>query len=276
MVLRISPTMDAMFTGCPAQYYQRYVLGRKVPPGIALHMGTGLHKASEVNFVQKKTTREDLPKSVLEDAAEQGFKDRLEEEGVLLSQEEKGRASLLLEESRVKTIEMAGVLHEEVAPLIQPIEVEAEVEFTRENTPGIVYRGRLDIADESQKLIDIKTSKARWGKDKGDGQNQPVFYMTGARESLNIDSDEFLFHIVTKAKTPTHQLVSTTCDESDLIALEQRALVLQAMRAAGLFPPCDPESWRCSPKWCGYFLAGCKYISKRRIFSYINREEVSE
>jgi len=253
-----------MFFGCPAAYYQRYILGRKVPPGIALHMGTGLHAAADVNFTQKMATREDLPRDVFEDAAEQEFNRRLKDEGVLLSKEDAGRATLYLEECKVKTIQMAGVLHDDVAPDVQPIAVERDIEFTRDATPGIVYAGRLDVLDETHDVIDVKSSKARWGAGKAEEQDQPVFYLPGARETLGTKSEEFVYHIVTKAKTPTHQVVRTTRDESDLVALEERAKTMKAMRDAGLFPPCDPGSWRCRPLYCAYFLAGCKYKSARQ------------
>lgn len=272
MILRLSPTQLSMFFGCAFQYYQRYILGRIVPPGIALHMGSGLHAAADVNFTQKMATRKDMPRDVFEDAAEQEFNRRLNDEGVLLSKEEAGRSTHFLEECKLKTIEMARVLHDDVAPEIQPIAVEKTIEFTREATPGIVYTGRLDVLDETHDVIDVKSAKSRWGAGKAEEQDQPLFYLPGARETMGTKSEKFVYHIVTKAKTPTHQVVETTRDESDLVALEERAKTMKSMRDAGLFPPCDPGHWRCSPIWCGFYLAGCKYISKRKKMVYINRK----
>jgi len=272
MVLRLSPSQVSTFFGCPAAYYQRYILGRKIPPGIALHMGTGLHAASDVNFTQKMASRRDLPRDVFADAAEQAYNERLRDEGVLLPQEDASRAKLFLEECKVKTIQMAGVLHDDVAPLVQPIAVEKDVEFTREGVPGVVFAGRLDVLDETHDVIDIKGSKSKWPAGKAEQEGQPVFYLHGAREYLGTQSKDFIFHVITKGKTPVHQPVRTTRDESDLLALEEQAKIIVNMRKAGLFPPCDPGHWRCSPVWCGYYLAGCKYISRRKRLVYINRE----
>ena len=273
MIWKLSPTQLSMFLGCAAAYYQRYILGRKTPPGIALAMGTGLDEAANVNFIQKQATRVDLPLEEFEDAAATAFERRIRQDGLLLTREDMSRGSdLVIAEAKDKTVEIARKLGECVAPLIQPVGVQLTVEFMRDANPGVVHFGKIDVMDETHDVIDVKSSANRWAKEKASSQVQPTFYINGVKETLNADPKRFLYHIITKGKKPVHQVVETFRDESDLIALDESVKTMVNMRNAGLFPPCDPDGWRCGPKWCGFYLAGCKYISKRRTTIYINRE----
>jgi hypothetical protein len=275
VMLYLSPTQLSMFFGCAAAYYQRYILGRKIPPGIALVMGSGLDAAANVNFTQKQATRIDLPISDFEDAAATEFDERVKNEGLLLTKEEASRSSLLIGESKDKSVELARKLCTDVAPRIQPIAVQAKVCFERDAVKDVAFEGFVDVVDESHDVIDVKSSKNKWQEDKASSEEQPTFYLKGARETLGTQSEKFTYHIITKGKTPQHQVVDTTRDESDLVSLDNRANVLVTMRKAGLFPPTDPGSWRCGPMWCGYYLAGCPFISKRKKMAYINREDQS-
>ena len=250
-----------MFSGCAAAYYQRYICGIKTPPGVALLIGTGLHGGAELNLRQKIETRQDLPLSDVKDAAATAFESRLAEDGVFMTKEEKEISDQLLGEAKDKTVQMVGVFHKSASPMIQPVAVEEEVSFTRENLPDVVFHGILDVIEENDDVLDIKSSKARWPDAKAENEIQPSFYLPGAQE-LGKKPKNFVYHVITKAKTPVHQVVTTTRDESDLIALEQRARVMMACISAGLFPPCEPDHWRCSPKWCGYFM-NCKFKSER-------------
>ena len=272
MILRLSPSQTSTFYGCPASYYQSYILGRRVPPGIALAIGTGLDEAANVNFLQKQATRVDIPLEDFEDAAATAFEKRVRRDGLLLTREEASRADAFIAEAKDLTVTLARKLGEVVAPLIQPIAVQSTVEFTRKANPNVIHTGKIDVMDETHDVIDVKSSKNRWPKAKAASQVQPTFYLPGAKETLNAQPKRFVYHIITKAKTPAHQVVETTRDESDLVALDIRVKIIVDMRKAGLFPPCDPDHWRCGPKWCGFFLAGCKYISTRRKMVYINRE----
>ncbi len=272
MILRLSPTQIGMFFRCAAAYLQRYILKRKVPPGIALIIGSGVDEAANVNFNQKKSTNIDLPMDMFEDAAADAFMKRLSSDGLMLEREQASRAKAFIAESKDKTVDMARVLCEEVAPKIQPIAVQSNVDFTRDATPNIIYTGKLDVMDETHDVIDVKTSKNRWPKNKAAAEDQPTFYLEGVRQTFGAKPKKFVYHIITKGKEPSHQEVETNRDESDLVTLEERAKTMTSMIKAGLFPPCDPGSWGCSPVYCGFYLAGCKYISKRKKMAYINRE----
>lgn len=257
-----SPSQMGMFFGCAAAYYQRYIMGLKVPPRIALLLGSGVDKGAETNFRQKIETHEDLPLGDVQDATATAFDERLDADGVYLMKEEKPMTDSLLSEAKDKAVQMVGVFHRQAAPAIQPISVQTEVSFFREELEDVVFRGFPDIIDENENVLDVKTSKNKWSEGKAENEFQPTFYLPGARAS-GMKASKFTYHIVTKAKTPVYQVVDTERDESDLLALEERARTMVACIKAGLFPPVEPDHWRCSsPKWCGYYV-NCKYKSER-------------
>lgn len=264
-----SPSQMGMFFGCAAAYYQRYILGIKVPPGVALLLGSGVDKGAETNFRQKIDTREDLPLSDVQDATATAFDERLDADGVYLLNDEASQAEQLLGEAKDKAVQVVSVFHCQAAPRIQPISVQTEVSFIREDLDDVVFRGFPDIIDNNENVLDVKTSKLKWPDGKAENEFQPTFYLPGVRAS-GMKAEKFTYHIVTKTKTPTHQVVDTERDESDLLALEERARTMVACIKAGLFPPVEPDHWRCSsPKWCGYYV-NCKYKSERdknRFFS---------
>jgi hypothetical protein len=262
-----------MFSRCQVAYYRRYICGEIIPPAIALIMGTGLHGGAELNFKQKMETRKDLPVSDVKAAAAAVFEERLSVDGVYMTMEEKTRADQLLGESKDKMIEMTGVFQREASPRIQPLAVEKEISFKRESLPDVVFNGQLDLVEESgQNVIDIKTSKNKWQEGKADSELQPTFYLQGARE-IGMNPQQFIYHVVTKAKMPVHQMIVTNRDESDLVALEARARVMMECIKAGIFSPCDPGHWMCTVAWCGYFPT-CKYRSERDKNRYFSIPEV--
>lgn len=263
MVLKISPSQMSTALGCAAAYYQKYILRRKIPPGIFLAVGSGLDEASNVNFLQKMSTREDLPLEDLNDAAVTEFNRRLLKEGLFLTKEEAQNSEKVISDAKGKMLQLVKGFRDFVAPVIQPVCVQGSISFTRDAVPGVLFRGKIDVMNDEHDVIDLKSAKGKWPKGKADHEYQPSFYIHGARESLNAKTKRFTYHILTKGKETAHHVIHTKRDPSDLKTIEERAKVIVSMRNSGLFPPCDPGDWRCGPRWCSFYLAGCKYVSER-------------
>jgi len=64
-------------------------------------------------------------------------------------------------------------------------------------------------------------------------------------------------------KVPKRVRMETTRTREDFDALEHRIGAVLKGIEAGVFVPCPPGSWKCSPKWCGYW-ASCPYINSER------------
>ena len=133
----LSPSQAKTFVGCPAKWYFRYV--ERLPEYVtgALAVGRAVHRAQEVNFRQKLSSRRDLPAAeltaVFEDAAA----------------EELGQADLREEEedpAELKDVGRRCVLKylEEAASAIQPALIEHPVSG---HIGGVEVRGYVDLMD---------------------------------------------------------------------------------------------------------------------------------
>lgn len=64
----LSVSQIDMFLRCPYQFYQRYILGKKSPPGVALVEGRSNHVALQANNEHKIATGKDLPAKTMVEA----------------------------------------------------------------------------------------------------------------------------------------------------------------------------------------------------------------
>jgi hypothetical protein len=69
--------------------------------------------------------------------------------------------------------------------------------------------------------------------------------------------------VLVNNKEPKLQSLPTTRGPEDWANLLRRIYLMLTQIHTGLFPPCDPSAWICSPQWCGYFWT-CKYSIKGR------------
>jgi hypothetical protein len=71
----LSQTQLTMYEKCGESYRRRYCdcEGEKIPPGIALVKGTGVHGGSKANFKQKIETKEDLSRKKIIDISEKNY-----------------------------------------------------------------------------------------------------------------------------------------------------------------------------------------------------------
>ena len=69
MIKHLSISQLGMFQRCGEQWRRRYLDEEVFPPGIAARVGSGVHKAAEINFKSKMQTGEDMPLDAVQDAA---------------------------------------------------------------------------------------------------------------------------------------------------------------------------------------------------------------
>lgn len=260
----ISQSQLNMYTLCAESYRRRYIEKEIIPPGFALVTGSGVHKGAEVNFKQKIETRKDLKESDVIDIATTEFEDRLERDGVLLSDEEK---SVGYDKTKGKTkdkvVRMTKVLINDIAPKYQPILVEHKQRITTPNSDYDLL-AILDLVDEDGVIADFKTSGRKKNQDEVDKSDQLSFYsliykaMTGelpkaVRLELVIDR-ELKTKIVTE-----HQTLESARKMGDLKILMNRINTMITGINKGVFMPCDKNNWKCNARWCGYYNT-CKYV----------------
>lgn len=256
MIDSIHQSSLGMAFRCGEQFRRRYMEGEIIPPGVAAGRGTALHKANEVNLKQKVKTKSDLPLSDLEDACRDGFVKAFNH-GVYLCKEERGEKDSLLNEALNDSLRLTGLYRREVAPEIQPLEVERE--FNIDVGMELPLAGKIDI-EQNGKVDDLKTATKSWSEGRIDHEIQPVMYSLAHERETGI-RPEFRYHILVALKTgEKRQIQSLTVTEQHYRALFAKIATFMNMLKLGLFPPANPSSWWCgSDKWCGYY-ATCPYM----------------
>jgi hypothetical protein len=260
IITEISQSMQNQWFRCPHQFERVWIMGERIPPGIAARIGTGLHTGAHVNFAAKYISGNDEPLEVVQDAAKDGYIKAVQE-GVFFPPDEVSGARKQIEEGVDVTVDLAKLFRLGLAPQIQPVLIEENIYLSDPRLP-VPFRGTIDVLDESNWLIDIKSSKNKWAAGKADSEIQPTLYNELVREKTGEYPRKITFEVFTKTKREHHSIETTRTRED----YEKLVIVTEQMIKCineGIFLPAPPGSWQCSMKWCGFYLT-CKYIPNHR------------
>lgn len=267
----------AVLLRCGEQYRRIYLMKQRVPPDVAKLIGTATHKSIEKNLNYKIDHKGRLmPISHIKDIARDAFVKSWSSEPIKLSGDDQ-----ILGLSKVKgagidwSVKLSALHHKKLAPKIFPRKGGVERAWTIP-CPGYPFdlAGTMDIDEEVPGRIKIR--RVRDTKTKGKSPTQSdidtsfQFTLYGmAVEILDrVKVDEFVMDALVKTKTPKAiSLVSRRGIEHyrAFKALFERACSVIQKEA---FTPCNPQSWYCGPKWCGFYrgdpergIAPCPFVS---------------
>ena len=261
MISHLSVSQLDMFTRCGEQWRRRYLDEEVIPPGIAARVGSGVHKAAEINFKSKMQTGEDMPLDAVQDAAAEAY-DKALAEGVFFAPDEVPGAKIAMAQGKDDAVSLATLFRRELAPAIMPALVEHRVML---EIPGVALPVVmiLDCYTVDRKLRDLKTSGRKWADDKAHTSPQPTVYREGIKQETGEYPEELLFDVLVSTKTPGLQTLTTRRNEQDTAILARKFQIMCASIGAGIFPPAQPDHWCCSMKFCGYFFT-CPHIPAHR------------
>ena len=257
----ITQSMLGMFLRCPHQFERRYIQGEIIPPGIAARRGSATHKAAQINHEQKLHTQEDLPAGDLQDAARDHYMKQIQEEGVFIPKDRISEKDQLLAGGLDAAVRLTKLYRHSLAPAIQPILVEEKL--TMDANLDLPIQGTIDVLTTDNWLPDLKTADKSKGAGEADNSLQLTFYAGLVAQHTGKWPERISLEILVNHKEPKLQSLPTKRGPEDWGNLMLRIQLMLAQIQAGLFPPCDPGAWVCSPNWCGYFWT-CKYSIKRR------------
>ena len=257
----ITQSMLGMFLRCRHQFERRYLRGKIIPPGIAARRGSATHKAAQLNHEQKLHTKEDLPVGDLQDAARDHYVKLVKEEGVFIPKDQLGAKDQLLAGGLDAAVRLTKLYRDSLAPAIQPALVEERL--TLDAGLDLPIQGTLDVLTVDNWLPDLKTADKSKGAGEADHSLQLTFYAGLVAHATGKWPERISLEILVNNKEPKLQSLPTKRDPEDWANLRLRIQLMLAQLRVGLFPPCDPGVWVCSPNWCGYFWT-CKYASNRR------------
>ena len=261
MIKHLSVSQLGMFQRCNLQYRRRYLEGETIPPGIAAHVGSGVHKAAEINFKSKMQTGEDMHLDAVQDAAAEAY-DKALSEGVFFAPDEVPGAKIAMAQGKDDAVSLATLFRNQLAPTITPALVEHRVTLV---IPGVAlpFVAILDCYTAEKKLRDLKTSGRKWADDKAHTSPQPTVYREAVKETTGEYPEELLFDVLVNNNAPVLQTIPTSRTEEDLQILTRKFQTMISAIRAGIFMPAEPGSWVCSPKWCGYWHT-CEAIPAHR------------
>lgn len=258
----VSNSQLSMYWRCPEQYRRRYMEKEILPPGIALLTGGAIHSGAEVNFRQKIESHQDLAEADIVGASVAAF-ETATTGGYALSDEELLRgATVVLGEAKDQTAKLAEVHAQQQAPDYQPVAVEQSTRILLPNASRDLL-AITDLRDDQRRVVDIKTAGRKKPQSEVDGSIQLTIYAAAYQIDCGEPPSEVRLDTLIKTKKPGRQVLSSIRDRTDFQVLINRINATLAAIEAGNFPPCSPDAWQCSSRWCGYART-CPYINSER------------
>lgn len=242
-----------MYLGCPAQYEFRYLDGLKKPPTSSMAQGRAYHTGIATNYEQKIASHEDLPVADVQDA----YATALDAEAVEIDwfKDEKSKGIDTVKGDLKDTgVQMIEVYQADMAPKIQPAEVEAKVSIEFDNVP-YTFVGYIDLLDDKKLLHDHKLTKKTPSKDAKTEQYivaprdmiQGAIYLMARPEATGITFD----YSVT-LKTPKIVQVPADITKKDTSFVLGLTALLDDAIHKGVFYP-NRNHFMCSRRQCGYW-----------------------
>lgn len=233
----LSPSQVRCYTDCQAKWQFRYVLKLKSPQTAAAARGQSIHEALAMNFVQKVDSEEDAPVDDILHIYRRAWT-HFSAEAVFLPNQEPAEVA-------ARGQELVKQYMETCAPAIQPAAVEIDVQGA---IAGVSVRGRLDLLDNSGRVIDIKSTlqKPRWID-----HNQAIQLTTYSRLTPGASGYVRVDSLVT-AKQPQIVQIGRALTDADLLATERIYPLAQRGMRTGVCMP-NRNSNGCSRMLCPYW-----------------------
>jgi len=266
----ISATQLMMAGKCLEQYRRRYVLGERIPPGIAAIIGRGMHRGAETNFKQKIESFRDLPPADIVDAAVAAFEEETDGGEYQLSDDEAIRgARVVVAEAKDTTAKLAKCHAQQQAPDYQPVAVEhtSRILFPQATHDLLAI---TDLRDDQDRVVDFKTAARKPPAKDVDESVQLTIYAAAFQVENGRPPAEVRLDTVTKTKTPARHVLTSTRDEHDYRALLARANAMlgtvETLTNDGrdCWPAAAVGQWWCSSRWCGYWRT-CPHVNSERV-----------
>ncbi len=252
----ISHTQIDSYFNCGEAYRRRYIEGEKIPPGIALLVGTGVHSGARENFTQKIESHTDLAKDRIIEAAVAGYEAELAGGYELAPGDDIGAA-------KDQVASLAEVHADQQAPDYQPIACEKKIVIPFPNASHDIL-GYVDLTDDQNRVTDFKTGAKKKPQAAADDSMQLTIYAASHQIDTGAPPHEVRLDTLIKTKKPGRQVLVSHRGPADFQVLINRTNMMLAGLKAGVFPPAPIGHWMCNPKWCGYFHS-CPYVNSVRL-----------
>jgi hypothetical protein len=257
----LSPSGFSTYKKCPRMFEYAYVLGMRKPPGIAMLKGTAIHKGAEV--VHRHTINTGHRMQI--DEAVQAVADEFERGLQNIEKNIEDSDPGLVKDRALSNFR---TYYTQAVPLINPIAAEKTFAVKVGTVP---MRGVIDLIDripgeivlgeddpENPPLVevvsDLKTTTKAWSEQMVNFSTQLTIYsivekQPRVRVDLLVDKKTGASYVPMRAYR--------TLQEQKVIIEDIEEVVMHIK--AGVFPRCLPDSYLCTPRFCGYY-ADCRGV----------------
>lgn len=235
----LSVSQIKMYLRCPLQYFFRYVCDLKVPPTGDLTLGRTIHQTLNVNYSQKMKTQCDL---IIPHIAEL-FSEYWEKEAGE-TEFKKGEKPGNFKDDGVKLLK---AYFEEIAPGVQPVEVEQEFLIDTAGTK-LPLKGYIDLLDDQDYIIDHKTTKRSFPENTAEKDIQLTAYSLAFRTLYDRKENGVRLDVMVRNKEPKIQQLNGTRTEADIGRFSRLAGQVENAISSGVYYP--NEGYMCGI--CGY------------------------
>lgn len=248
-----------MLSRCGEQYYQRYVKGRKVPPGISMIVGRSVDESVTENLGHKLKGEDLLPVEAVADFTAERFNQEWDKSEVSLTKEEMEKGIKIVKgESLDKSVRLASLHASDMAPAINPTHLQRKMEVELTGYPYDLI-GYIDIQEGDKYIRDTKTSGKTPAANIADKDDQLTIYAMMAKAIDKAIPEQLCLDYLVDLKTPKATTFYTSRDESDFNPMLRRIEVASIALEKGVFVPARETDWWCDQRWCGYWNT-CPYI----------------
>lgn len=259
-------SMLATLSKCGMQVYYRWVEGIKIPPSFALHVGSAVHRAAELDLRRKMETGAQAHLVEVIERARDSLGAAVEGDGVLLSPEEKTVGiKALVAEAQDEAASLARLHHGELTPILAPVAVEKKMRLELVGFP-FDLEGTVDV-QEVGAIWDLKTSSRAPGVNDAEGHPQLETYaMMLDRHGEKADSIGLNTLVKSKSGKPKLARVSAPAPKVYDHVLKRIEAAAHTIQAGAFYPadPTGPSGWVCTEKFCGYWNI-CPFGRARRV-----------
>lgn len=262
----LSASAIGMMLRCPKQFEFRYIHDIIAPPSAAIVLGKAAHSTFEDYYQDVINSKPRVAPDVVADISVAMLDSEIDSSDFKLDGKEYDAAVY-----DIRGLTSAYVEH--IGAHIQPISTEEQFSFKTQH--GIEVLGFLDLKHEvgvdtllNKAIVgiaDYKVTTKKWNLQKLTNSLQFNIY------TLATGITDIQIHNLVKGGTVKvlpkkgevedgvidvtnkHRILQTKFDGSENQHFEGLIYQVARLITAGVFCPCDPESWCCNADWCGYW-----------------------
>lgn len=256
MIDHLSASQLTLFQRCAEHWRRRHIENERLPLTIPAHVGRAVRETVLLSLRHRMDTGLPMTPEHLRDVAVDAYARSLKN-GVYVAPEELSSARAALADGRNSVATLAELFRRELSPRLRPADVDRRVLLDLGLPLPVLVT--LDCITPEGDLQQVATASRRWSADRLNGSPAHALRREALRRHGGTPAARLFVNVLVDSKTPALQILEAPHSPEELAVVLRRFRLMLSSVAAGIFPPAAPESWICTPRWCGYFYS-CPHV----------------